>query len=99
MGVKLTMVLPEEIADSISVDIITPIAIDSMKVVIKHNMELRADMSGSQVTDICDQRRMLVREAKKLTLPTTTIPLWNFLPILQFGVEYVHGAPPDMSAA
>ena len=71
---------------------------DNLKNIIKDKMKLRTNITSPQISDICHQRWVIIRENKELTHLSTSIPFWNFLTILKFGVHHESWKSPDLSS-
>ena len=98
LGVDLARRPPHRIFPSLLGESIRRHAKHRVEVIIKHNMKLRADMTGPQMANQRNERRVLGRESNKLPKTTSPLPLRNLLAILQLGVEHIDRAPPNMSA-
>jgi hypothetical protein len=59
-------------------------------------MILRRHKSCGQVSNIYNQRRMLIGETQELTKSRTAITLRYLLPILKLGIKDKHRATPYM---
>jgi hypothetical protein len=65
--------------------------------IIKHHMELGRDVLGAGVEYQRYQRRVLIRETDKDALPCPTVPLRDFLAILQSWIKNIHRATEHMA--
>jgi hypothetical protein len=94
--VDAPIVLEEIVADLIYNHVVIPRAEHSLEQVIKDHMILRRHKTGGQVSDIGNQRRMLIGEPQELPKSRTAIPLRYLFPILELGIKDKYRTTPHM---
>jgi hypothetical protein len=98
-GIPFPITLKNAIANRLKDKIIHTSAIHCFKEeVIKNNMKLKWDVSGSQITNISYHRWVVIQKPIKLASRSSPIPLRKFLVMLLFSVENIHRVSPHMTA-